>query len=262
MALTPQVRTSQAFVNVVASGDPTPEARVSQAFANVVVGGAAPQSSVAQAFVNVVALGETGSRRVRAFSFSLDGHDFYVLHLGRFDTLVFDLSTGQWFDWRSTDRNLWRAVHGINWIGIGAGSLDIADHNANVVAGDDEFGLLWFLDPEQGFDDDPIDGSEVAFERIVTGGVPIRRRDTVRCNEVYLSAVKGEFDISLEAPFVRLQTSDDADRSYQNQGSVSVVSGDFEQEFAWRSLGLIGAPGRTFEITDNCLARIDNLEMR
>jgi hypothetical protein len=44
---------------------------------------------------------------------------------------------------------------------------------------------------------------------------------------------------------------------------LTVTPSDYSQEFAWRSLGLIRAPGRMFELSDNGAAvRIDGLDIR
>lgn len=257
----PEIRASQAYTTAVANF-PTEEVRAASAQTKVVTAGATPDLRVSQGYVTVVARGRVEDRRLRAWTFSMDGHDFYVLQAGEEDTLVCDLTTGQWADWESANRNIWRAGNGGNWTGASTSILQGNDQNANIIAGDDTFGQIWFVSPALGYDQSPVDGTEVAFSRIVTGGIPMRQRQALRCNEVYLTASKGEFDIATASPTVQLRTSDDMENNWTDQGTITVVAEGWDQEFAWRSLGLIQAPGRVFEITDNCLARIDTLDMR
>src|SRR3546814_3373990 len=81
-------------------------------------------------------------------------------------TLIYDLSTGQWAWWTTGDRNSWRANVGLNW--RSAGSIpDI--YGSNIIIGDDNYGILWVLDPSQGTDDDLIDDTDHTFPRVATG---------------------------------------------------------------------------------------------
>jgi len=195
---------------------------------------------------------------LRAWPFRLDAHAMFVLRLGDFKTLVYDRYSKQWTDWHSKDLEFWRANLGINW----AGATRVASvYGSNILVGDDLFGLLWLLDPNLGQDQSPVDGYENEnFPRVVMGQVPMSRRDVFPCNEVYLTSDKGQpvYDM---AP-ITLETSDDSGVTFTNQGSVEVVAGDFTQEYVWRSLGQIEAPGRLFKITDDgAITRIDALDM-
>lgn len=226
------------------------------------IGEGGPVARVSQMRVRALVRGRIENRRVRAWTFSLDGHDFYVLRLGEDDTLVCDLKTGQWADWNSPDLDFWRVVHGLNWTTRGGQIEADFETQANIIAGDDTFGILWMVDPAQGYDEAPRDAAETPFERIATGGIAMRMRQTARCNEAYVLANKGAFDITSVDPTISLRTSDDAERTWIEQGSITVVADEWDQEFAWRSLGLIQSPGRIFEISDNCLARLDGLDFR
>lgn len=208
-----------------------------------------------------VAVADNTLQKLRAWGFSLDGHDFYVLTISDRETAVCDLVTGQWAMWNGNGAAIWRALHSANWIGIGGDVLTDYGSRSNVVVGDNAAGVLWFLDPALAYDQG-TDLTETPFDRIVTGGAPMRMRDTVRCNEVYLTAQKGVEGLSANDPTLTLETSDDAGQTWVDQGTIDVVAGDYSQEFVWRSLGLIGAPGRLFRLTDNCIARIDGLDMR
>lgn len=88
-----------------------------------------------------------------AWTFGIDGHQFYVLSIPGQGTFAYDASTRTWPRWGSDDSAVWRAHLGTDVTGaIYAGSIDN--------------GEVWTLAPE---------GDE-AFERIVTATVPVTGR--------------------------------------------------------------------------------------
>ena len=211
-----------------------------------------------QARVLAAVRGRVYNPKLRAWNFTLDGHDFYVLRLGEDKTLVYDLSTQQWSHWSTGDFQFWRLTVGMNWESSG--------HNAylngsNIVAGDDTFGLLWFLDPLQGYDQSPIDKTVVRkFPRVASAQMITRARETIPVFQVYLTADLGSPEV--EDASAELSYSDDQGHSYVSAGSIEVEPDNYAQEFAWRSLGLITAPGRIFKLSDDgAFARIDGLEI-
>ena len=150
---------------------------------------------------------------------------------------------------------------GMNWIGMGKTTFD-QNLGTDIVAGDDAHGLLWILDPTQGYDDHPLDTypDGIAIDRVVTGQVPVRMRDTIDCGGVYLTFATGE--PALVAAYFKLETSDDQARSWTDHGTVTVNPSDWAQQVQWLSLGQIVSPGRIFRITDNgATVRIDGLDM-
>ena len=174
MALTPQIQLSQgrALALVTDPADelqvsqgralavinfPTPEMHLSQAQAMAAVNATKPML-VSQARVYVVARGRVANPRVRAWTYTLDGHDYYVLRLGDTETLVYDVSTEQWVNWDGDDLPFWRLNTGFTWIG---GASLANSYGSSIVGGDDTWGLLWFLDPEQPYDNHPDELSAV-----------------------------------------------------------------------------------------------------
>jgi hypothetical protein len=216
---------------------------------------------VSEIRVMAVVHGRQDNRRMRSGWFPLDGHDYYFVRLGDTATLVYDLSTGQWMEWTSEDLNFWRINAAWNWIGMGTKTLS-GGAKSKVVLGDDSAGLLWTLDPTVGVDDSArSDRDPVPFTRRVIGGVAQRMRDSTPVGAVYLTADLGTPQYTTAT--VTLRTSDDNGKTYQNQGTITVEPGNYDQEFVWRSVGQIRAPGRIFEITDNGAAvRIDGLDYR
>lgn len=196
--------------------------------------------------------------KVRAWPLSLDGHDMYVLRIGETGTAVFDLTTGEQSFWDSEERTVWRAQTGATWLGR-TSENDVA---TNIIVGDDTLGLLWSLDPEQPYDDpDTFGGPTTSFERVLTTVVPLRMRNSVSCDAVYLTANVGEPLTGNEA--FTLRTSDDNGRTWRSHGTVTLTAGNYTQEVSWRSLGLMRAPGRIFEIVDSgASTRISNFDIR
>lgn len=276
MALTPEIRTSQSQVLSVSEATPdlrvseaqvfsiinfpTEELRISQVQITSVL---KPSLSIRLSQVQVFAVvrGRIENRRIRAWTFSLDGHDFYVLRLGETETLVLDVTTGQWSSWDGGDTSFWRPQVGMNWIGMDKTSFDNGA-NSEAVCGDDTYGILWVLNPDQGYDEHPTEGEDdVAYTRQVVGGLPMRMRDTQPVGAVYLTASVGE--PQLTGATITLRTSDDSGRNWTTHGTITSTAGDYDQEFVWRSLGRIKAPGRLFEISDNgASVRLDGLDMK
>ena len=215
---------------------------------------------ISQARTLAVVRGRVANPKLRVWTFSLDGHDYYVLRLGETETLVYDLYSEQWVDWSNFQKEFWRANNGQNW--VGAAKL-AHTYGSDVIVGDDTYGLLWFLNPEQPYDEDPDYLAPVQqqyFERRVMGQVPIRGREVVPCYVCFLTTDMG--DPAYVGAGVRLLTSDDAGKSFDDQGLVSITVGENSPELSWYSLGQIQAPGRLFRIEDDgAIARIDGLQM-
>lgn len=195
----------------------------------------------------VLTLSNPDRRTLKSWTYDRDGHSFYVLKLGELGTIVFDVATQQWSEWSSKGQLTWRAVAGRNWESV-------------IVAGDDKTGQLWYLEPEQGFDEDGSGGVDL-IERVVTGFVPVRMRETLQCKAAYLTGSVGT-PINADVK-IRLRTSDDGGRTWFDHGEVSPGNpGEFVFEVSWRSLGTISAPHRIFEISDSgAMVRIDGLDI-
>lgn len=197
--------------------------------------------------------------QIVSFAFSLDGHDFYVLRLGANQTLVYDLTTGSWSSWDTAGRNVWQANSGFNWASV-LGSLDPSAPATNVIMGDDTFSTLWTLTSDRASDEGPFENdTRREFSRAVMGGIPLRSRQSPRCNAVTLTGSIGDPDMVSTA--ITLRYSDDNGATYQSAGTVTVLPEAYDKEVRWRSLGVMRAPGRIFEIIDTGTAvRIDGLD--
>lgn len=249
---------SQLFVRTVFNY-PADTAELSQLFVRAFME-PAPPARVSQMFVRALVRGHTENPRVRAWTFTLDGHDFYVIRLGDLLTLVYDTYSEQWMDWQDFDHAYWRPSIGTVWNGAAALAQNFG---SSVVAGDDTWGLLWFLDPNQPYDEHPDNTApdqQVYFERITMGQVPMRGREVMPCYAAWLTTDMG--DPAYTGATVRLEISDDGGATFDDMGSVEITSGAAYPELSWESLGQIGAPGRLFKIIDDgAITRIDGFEM-
>jgi hypothetical protein len=215
---------------------------------------------VPQAFILLAARGRVNDPHVRVWTFTLDGHDYYVLRLGNRETLIYDTHSEQWYVWGSGDGDLWRAYNGTNWLG---GMTQGGGYGSSVVVGDDGNGSLYFLDPDGEVDDDALLGvdSPRPFQRVVQGQVVSKGYGRVPCYGVSLNGSIGEVDRE-DSTDVTLSVSDDKGETYTEVGTVSVEADDTDARVHWRSLGSIKTPGRLFKVVDyGALTRIDSLEM-
>lgn len=250
------------FRGMVTIGYPAQSLDASHASINVTFRQDAITLRATRGAIMAAVRGRVANPRVRAWTFTLDGHDFYVLRLGDFETLIYDVSSEQWVDWDSFELPFWRPNTGMTWIG---GQALAHEYGSNIVVGDDTWGLLWFLDPEQPFDEHPdyLNGAqEIPFERVVTAQVPMRGREVLPCYAVFLTGDNYGISANDFVPFVKLEYSDDAGKTYDDAGTLNVTLDTVEPCYEWLSLGQIGAPGRLFKITDNgVFARIDSMNM-
>lgn len=214
-----------------------------------------------QAFAMVVVRGLPEWPICRAWTFTLDGHDFYVLNTVE-ETLVCDLSTEppSWFVWGSGDSSLWRGWVGRQWIA----KLPSEDaFGTNILVGDRVNGTLYFLNPQLPADDNPDfnEDSTQPFKRVITGQVIIRGRTAVPCYGVEMTGSPPQlYDSALNS--VELLISDDRGASYVSCGTITVEENSYDQRFDWLSLGSMTTPGRLFQIVDyGALTRVDDLEI-
>lgn len=173
---------------------------------------------------------------LRAWTFGIDGHDLYCLNTSE-GTFVYDVSSQQWSEFQSYQRTAWRAHLGAN-----------AD--TFVVAGDDELGLLYRLDPDRSND------NGAPMIRTVTGGIAVAGR-AQRCDSLSLYLSTGNLTPDLYAK-ARVRWSDDLE-TYGDWVDVQIGRmGQFNLPVRINRLGAMRYPGRLFEITisDDVVATI------
>lgn len=215
------------------------------------------EERIRQAIAAEIAAGYTRATKVFAWTYTLDGHDFYVLNLGGSETVVFDSHTSEWSVFGSSTTDFLNINCGHNW--QRAGTIQNS-HGSDVVVGSSSIATLFVLNPSQDTDDDATTGSAdpSAFDRVVTGVLPLRGYNAVPCFGIQLYGSIGESATG----DVTLSTSDDYGNSYTSQGTVSVVNAAYNQRIEWRSLGSMTAPGRLFKILDTgAMKSIDGAEV-
>jgi len=210
--------------------------------------------------VLVASLGKSTDPAVRAWTFTLDGHDYYVLRLGTQETLIYDDHTQQWYTWAGGDENTWNAYNGCNWYGGESWSYI---YGSSVIAGDDGNGSLYFLNPMQDTDDSPVAGSAlpIPFRREVYGQLPFRGYKRMPCFGIQVQGSIGN-QTNTAIDTVDLLTSDDRGQTYQDAGAIPITPGNADTRLNWRSVGSMKAPGRIFKLVDyGALKRIDSMDM-
>jgi hypothetical protein len=208
-------------------------------------------------YVMAVVGGDIDDPVIRAWTYTLDGHDHYVLRLGETETISYDTHSEQWSVLGSETRDSWDVSTGTNWIG---GNTFAAAYGSNIVVGDPVVGALYFLSPEYPYDEDST-GTARTFERIAQGFVQVVGRDKKRCNGVQVTGSLGKLpDTSLAE--IELFTSDDAGETYDSQGTLTIPLSDINMRADWLSLGSMDYPGRLFKLVDSgSIVRLDSLEM-
>lgn len=256
-----ELRTSTAYVTTLFNY-PSAEVRASAAYL-VTLTGTSNQIRSSAAYLTVIVRGRVAHPEIRAWTFTLDGHDFYVLRLGDTATLVYDTYSEQWVEWDGHGLPFWRTSLGMSWLG----GRKLADtYGSDVVAGDDTWGLLWFLDPNQAYDDEPDSGlliQQIPYERVVSAQVLAVGRESIPCYALFLSGDNYGLTADDFTPSITLETSDDQGRNYETFDTLTVEPDlTIENPYQWLSLGQITQPGRIFRFTDTgVFTRIDSLKM-
>ncbi|MBU6231608.1 hypothetical protein KGP36_02975 [Patescibacteria group bacterium] len=249
---------SQAQV-LAAASYPTAQTKLSQ-FQQLTAVQPQPTAYSSQLSMLAAAIGRVSDPNIRAWTFTLDGHDYYILRLGNLETLVYDNKTQQWYTWASGDGNTWRAYNGCNWLG---GMAWANSQGSNVIVGDDGTGTLYFLNPLQDTDDDALYGSArpQPFRREVYGQIAFRGYGRQPCfGSQLFGSIGDQTNSSIDT--VNLSVSDDKGNTYNDVGTITITPSNFDSRLYWRSLGSMKYPGRLFKFTDyGALRRIDSMEV-
>jgi hypothetical protein len=213
------------FDLTITAGGPTPLNGSAGAFR----GWAALYVMTAQATAGVPN-GPATSRK-RAWTFTLDGHVFYVLDLGQEGTWLYDVSTGEWSNFYTNTYVQWNVASGCMWGNRIVGG-DLSSSNVYEVAASNL-----------------QDNGSADIPHCVTGGLETRSRARFGCDDVLLSVSLGDLD-NVAGSAMNLRFSDDNGQTWSAYYPITMVEGDYVAELRWRSLGSFGAPGRVFEFSD------------
>lgn len=183
--------------------------------------------------------------RTRAWTFTFDGHPFYVLDLGEEGTFLYDINTQQWCRFITTGYTGWNMRVGVMW-----------GESNRVVGGDTFAPQAWELGPDLTLDEGFRDIFHAA-----TGGIMTRTRTYLSVEALRVSGSLGALD-SAGIVLFSMRFSDDNGQTWSDYYTVPMTAGDFTGEVMWRSLGSFMAPGRVFELTDfGGLQRIDGADL-
>jgi len=193
-----------------------------------------PQTSLLGVLV-IYGEGAQEDFRLRAWGFTMDGHRFYVLHIGEQGTWVYDFTTKQWAEWKSQGfDNGWNAYIGFNW-----GADD------RIIAADRQNPLMWEINPETF-----VDEEYKTITREVTAIIPQSGFSWRTLDSVSLYASVGDY--STVAPTIELTFSDDQGKTWDAPADsiIVLVEGEDMQALEWMSLGSFQSPGRIINILD------------
>ena len=204
------------------------------------------QVSVHQAALYVLVKGFPDRRDLRAWTFTQDDHDFYVLQCGATLTLVYDKLTRQWAQWVSPGYAYWRGDDGASWEGYNL----CCDRRSGRVFKIDAVGRLDYNNTT-GLNDTPIRSQVTALAR---GN---RMRTSAQCYmaELVVSEGRPPSSIAEGAVGISLRTSDDDGRNWVDHGLIPGEGLGEDMTVRWYGLGIMPSPGRVFEITDSGYAR-------
>jgi len=185
--------------------------------------------------------GEPFTQRQASWTFTLDGHKFYVIPLGPEGDWAYDVTTEGWCQLQTDGFNGLNFTHGVMW-------------GLRIMGGDLLYPYLYELDPNQALDEDwrPI-------THIVTGGVPLRGRYNVGVSNFTVTASVNT--VQSVGENITLNFSDDNGNTWSPDFDIA-LTGVGSQKLIWNSLGSFSSPGRVFKITDTAgPMRIDGADV-
>jgi hypothetical protein len=184
-----------------------------------------------------------------AWTFTMDGHAFYVLDLGTEGTFLYDGVTQQWCEFQSQNSVGWNLRNGCTWY----------DFTTRIVGGDSTGPYVWELDETAVYDDGFRDIIHAA-----TAGIMLRDRVYVSLAELRIAASSGLVDDTTGIASIGLTYSDDGGQTYQGPFELFLDVGstaDGQQDIRFSSLGAFMAPGRVIQISDyGGLLRLDGVD--
>lgn len=241
-----RVRLSQARTRTLIQF-PAEEAQLTQARSRFLWGGPGGfQLRFTQGLVRTLIKFGLDSRKLRAWTFTQDDHDFYVLQLGGDITLIYDKLTGMWAQWRSPGYTYWRGSDGVQWEGW------------NLTC-DTESGILWEIDAEGRLDD-----GVTPIVSVMYGGFTKRFRVEDLCFMAELALSEGQPPSGIEegSTGITLRTSDDGGLTWVSHGEIPGEAASEDITVRWYGLGRMNHPNKLFEITDTGYARrVDGLDV-
>jgi len=174
-----------------------------------------------------------------AWAYPWFGHTMYALNTSD-GTFAYDAATQQWHELSSYGRAKWRAHLGLQY-------------ERQIIAGDDETGQLWVIDPEATSDN----------------GTPLERTFSILLQErgfldrLALDCTTGVTGGADQPPgTIELRTSRDGGMSWNSWRDTSLgEEGQYRSRPSWRSIGLVDEQGMLIQVrlTDARPWRLSNV---
>jgi hypothetical protein len=239
-ATTPEVRVTQAGGYMLGIY-PSAQVRISMAGANILKqaqtsSGLFPVKNH-QMGAYALVRGTVDKPILRAWRFPQDDHEFYVLQMGSNGTYIYDKLTEQWAEWQSPDSPNWRGNDGCDWQGIN-------------VCGDTLTGTLWLIDA-----DNRLDYETSPITSTVVGGSSIRFRKNIPCYMAELAISEGQTPEGIDPTTLGISLRSGDTINWYDHGTVTGDLVGSKTTIRFYGLGIMGYPGRVFEITDTGIAR-------
>lgn len=182
--------------------------------------------------IDLVVIGAEGvlpqqALEINAFQYDIDGHIFYGLHIRDRGTFVYDLTAGQWTQWKSGSLLYWNAQFALKW-------------NEEYYAASLLDNYVVRINPDSVLDDSFRDN-----DFIVTARLESQSRKYLPNSEVQVFG-----SVGLRGGNVDLRYSDDDGASFTSYITVTVPPNARSESVMWYDLGTVRSPGRVYELRD------------
>lgn len=155
-----------------------------------------------------------------AFTYSANGHDFYVLSVPSSKTWVFDMTTQVWHERKTTGLNTWLPYSVANAF------------NKNIV-GDSITGDLYVLDSNH-----YVDGESTYIEREIIFPPVFLQDSRMIFDKLYLDIETAPTNDGRQNPQIMLSWSDDGGKTWSSEHWKDFgKTGEYKKRIIWRNLG-------------------------
>jgi len=169
--------------------------------------------------------------QIRAWTYTLGGHEHIGLRFPNEGTFVLDVSSGRWWEARTWNKDTFQQIYAVRAFG-------------KVLVGDEDSGKIWYLDPTVFTDEGET------IERVATANIPVNARTP--CFSFRIHAIEGQGTQTGQGqdPHLLLDWSDDGEgRYWSNERRLDFGKvGAYGKRVIARTLGQMKPPGRIFRV--------------
>lgn len=163
-----------------------------------------------------------------AFTYEIEGHQFYCLQIPGEGTFAYDVTTQRWHEMTSYGETLFRTA------------TSCIGPNGQPLLGDNEAGIIWEMSTTEELDADQPIVYECMSLVENTGG-------PVKCDSILLDCSVGDAADLIEDPVIQMRRTERGMKTWDDWQTEPLGRlGEYDELVAWTRQGMIERPGAIF----------------